>query len=750
MGVERMREECKNDTAVDDGGDLNLSGKSQGKEDALTWAQKLRSGNANTLKKKKKRGVEKEKGETLNGRGDDSQDYTGDHIKDQNLIVTHSQSEFETGKHTILTLTDKSILDENNNVSDNCNEKEGNENELENINMTEASAVKDNLKRKRMIEMGSGRSGGYSGFDDDEFEELGGSQLVQGHFGSIRRENGTLKGNGQTKNKGFKIGDESLKSNDNTQDKNHNLLASKSGQSISLVSGEYHATNYKFYTDFMTTEEQNELDGSSARQQEKEEKRRKKKERKMFRKIKKQEKSNKKWKSLQQDIDDNGDNDVDNSKDISNNKMHQILSNDLNDHENKEETLPEKKNNTNSPAKDNSEDNVDRRLQKKRAKYDSIVDKGNKRTQAAFSSVDIQKVSSNGIKTLETDSSIMETDENDEENDDAFLNVALAKARRLRRLREMSESTKSSKVSAKGSDAVVDAIHKLQKNQNASILASKKGSQNRDNAPAGGISFELDPTREFTSALRARSIQTKRNSNPSTGGIHISSLSSTKMNKNIPLKAGNKDDLEEKNNKIETAHDEDDIQHIESLAEQIKEHEDDATTIIGGFGSTGTKPIGRGLAGVVSMLKHTGEITGKNAGKEEMRGRAKDERTYEDYQSLDLKKVVKMDITGLGGNDPSDKDVEFSNREIKLEYRDEHGRLLTRKEAYRNLCYQFHGHGSSKKNEERKLRQIERELAEKSNASNQSGLVGARKEGTLGALLATQKATGKAFVVHKI
>ena len=102
--------------------------------------------------------------------------------------------------------------------------------------------------------------------------------------------------------------------------------------------------------------------------------------------------------------------------------------------------------------------------------------------------------------------------------------------------------------------------------------------------------------------------------------------------------------------------------------------------------------------------------------------------------------VVKMDQSAM----MNEKDKEFANREIKLEYRDEHGRLLTRKEAYRQMCYQFHGHGSSKKNEERRLKQIARERAEAAAASRHQG-----GKGTLGALQATQEATGKAFVVHK-
>jgi len=149
------------------------------------------------------------------------------------------------------------------------------------------------------------------------------------------------------------------------------------------------------------------------------------------------------------------------------------------------------------------------------------------------------------------------------------------------------------------------------------------------------------------------------------------------------------------------------------------------------------------MSNFLSLLKHTGEIK-KHATKEEMRGRAKDKRTYEDYEKLDLEKVVNINerASSSGSTAQQQKDLEFANREIKLEYRDDYGRLLTRKEAYRNMCYQFHGHGSSKKNQERRLKQIEREREEANLASRQAG-------GTLGALKATQKATGKAFIIHK-
>ncbi|CAN0412150.1 unnamed protein product, partial [Scytosiphon promiscuus] len=45
----------------------------------------------------------------------------------------------------------------------------------------------------------------------------------------------------------------------------------------------------------------------------------------------------------------------------------------------------------------------------------------------------------------------------------------------------------------------------------------------------------------------------------------------------------------------------------------------------------------------------------------------------------------------------------------KLEYRDQWGREITRKEAFRNLCYQFHGYGSGKKKQEKRLKLVEEE-----------------------------------------
>jgi len=45
---------------------------------------------------------------------------------------------------------------------------------LINVDMDDAARTNDNLRKKRTIELGSGRAGGYAGYDDDEFDGTGG------------------------------------------------------------------------------------------------------------------------------------------------------------------------------------------------------------------------------------------------------------------------------------------------------------------------------------------------------------------------------------------------------------------------------------------------------------------------------------------------------------------------------------------------------------------------------------------------
>ena len=265
----------------------------------------------------------------------------------------------------------------------------------------------------------------------------------------------------------------------------------------------------------------------------------------------------------------------------------------------------------------------------------------------------------------------------------------------------------------RGADAVVEAVKSAQ-----AISVEPATGIN------GTITFSVDETREFTRALRARTDQAER-------------AEGKKAGRQDPAKKESAADsvLKEDEEPMET-------EDIHELAKEIKEEAVEVSTAALD-GSTGTTvPVGRGVGSVLNFLKQTGEMTRKNAGKEEMRGRAKDTKTYEDYQPINLSEVVKIDERTA-----SEKDKELAKREVKLEYRDQHGRLLTRKEAFRDLSYQFHGYGSGKRKEEKRLKQIAREQAEARLASRQAAE--GSGAGTFGALKATQKATGKAFVVHK-
>ncbi|CAN0471217.1 unnamed protein product, partial [Ectocarpus sp. 8 AP-2014] len=91
-----------------------------------------------------------------------------------------------------------------------------------------------------------------------------------------------------------------------------------------------------------------------------------------------------------------------------------------------------------------------------------------------------------------------------------------------------------------------------------------------------------------------------------------------------------------------------------------------------------------GMAATLALLRPSGVLNEKF----HRSGRAKDARKHH------------------GEADETREDRESG---AKLEYRDEWGREITRKEAFRNLCYKFHGYGSGKKKQEKRLKLVEEE-----------------------------------------
>lgn len=706
------------------------------KIDALSWADQMRSKSAAKEKEKKRPGAGARKDSSAYGKADEkamtgSGSYTDADFDQQNLTVAHNTSDFDAGTTTVLTLADKSILEA----------EEDGENALENVNLSESATVKDNLKRKRMVEMGLGHAGGYAGYDDDEFEELGGSQMTLGIDSTARGKSGVGGAGGGNKRVGFKLGGVISEGNKEAANES-DLFASFKGRSVSLASSNENGDTHQ--ADFMSYEEEEAM-GLNVINKEELERKRKKKEKKLLKKLKKHKKKNRK----EQNVDELDEYDqvedhhalhpegADNAEQLNSTTslLEELSANskpnskkrrrrkrrveyDSNDSDAEVRNVKTQTQPTSNSTKEQSiktEEEDDEAMQEERKdKFHDIMEKGNKRTQAIFAAQNRSPNAGNG-------------DELEEVEDDAFLSAAISKARRLQRLRQL--SSKSSDVkqskdikSAKGATAVVEALQSMKSNGNHVTKAATISGE-------GKITFELGTTTEFTRALRAQ--PTKANDLNQNQTEQASTIVE-KPNPSVVEKIEVEDvDMKEVEDDEYENH-----QTLEELADQVKE--EDAMDTLGSTGST--VGVGRGMSAFLGMLKQTGEISGKTSGREELRGRAKDEKTYEDYAPLDLKNVVKLDTTGLTGKRP-EKDIEFANREIKLEYRDEHGRLLTRKEAFRQLCYQFHGHGSSKKKEEKRLQQIEREQHERSANTSTAG--------TLGALKATQKATGKAFVLHK-
>ena len=78
-------------------------------------------------------------------------------------------------------------------------------------------------------------------------------------------------------------------------------------------------------------------------------------------------------------------------------------------------------------------------------------------------------------------------------------------------------------------------------------------------------------------------------------------------------------------------------------------------------------------------------------------------------------------------------------KDVVIEYRDENGRKLTQKEAYRQLCYKFHGYGPGKNKVEK--RQKQSELRDKVNHSSSNANTNFMKS-----LTTTQMKTGQAHI----
>ena len=152
-----------------------------------------------------------------------------------------------------------------------------------------------------------------------------------------------------------------------------------------------------------------------------------------------------------------------------------------------------------------------------------------------------------------------------------------------------------------------------------------------ENAPR--ISFELNATKEFTRVLRAKTAKTSQ-------AVTEREIQNANVENHRDIGKVESSDNEAMEVEVENADDHEQYEVTdkdESLAELSKRIKPETEQA---FGSTGSiVGVGRGLSNVLSMLKSTGESS-KAGAREELRGRAKDVRTYEDYEALLLNWIL--------------------------------------------------------------------------------------------------------------
>ena len=140
------------------------------------------------------------------------------------------------------------------------------------------------------------------------------------------------------------------------------------------------------------------------------------------------------------------------------------------------------------------------------------------------------------------------------------------------------------------------------------------------------------------------------------------------------------------------------------------------------------QPLARdGMAATMGLLRQTGDVQTQHV--EASIGRARDRR---DFKSDGTAAEDMAEAQRLAAQNA---DIAF--KPIKLEYRDADGKLLTRKEAFRQMCHKFHGKGPGKKKTEKfAAREAERQRSIKMSAG----------AGSLSILQHAQQRTGQAYV----
>lgn len=218
----------------------------------------------------------------------------------------------------------------------------------------------------------------------------------------------------------------------------------------------------------------------------------------------------------------------------------------------------------------------------KRKNYKNAVKLAEQRTQEAFSA-DLQAKDDSMKIPLQSDVVENIVEEDVEEEDDAFLNLALEKARRLKRLQCLNKPSRDEKIMAE----ISEEIH----------------SNNTNEKVENTIVFEADSTLDFATSLRNRMNDVNSRAAAAKSqkkGVQFSTKKKVEEQNKMASEVDGNDEGDSDINMVDLANDikddtvKDDVELDENLA----------------------KPVGRGLASVLGLLKSTGAVGGPKGGKE--------------------------------------------------------------------------------------------------------------------------------------
>ena len=127
--------------------------------------------------------------------------------------------------------------------------------------------------------------------------------------------------------------------------------------------------------------------------------------------------------------------------------------------------------------------------------------------------------------------------------------------------------------------------------------------------------------------------------------------------------------------------------------------------------------VSQGVASALALLKNKGVLRGKQDAGAAAAASSSKRQSTERGEGARSSRTSNRD-RGRDrdrGNDPLDAQLEkFRDYkpDVRLEYYDEHGRSLNQKEAYRQLCYSFHGNAPGKKKTDKLLERMKRKELE--------------------------------------